>query len=183
MNKRSIRQKSTSFSDLVTTKSLEEVAITEMWLKAKETSAALADITPQGYNLIHEPRRGKQGGGVEIMTNNQFDVSRCKIPMYISIESVGCTISAPLFSAHVVCIYRLIEYPLFFLTILKSARKPFIHPRRIGNFRRFQFAFIHFITSYRNVHIYLNLFRTSSARQFPYSHPQPLVGSVHHLIS
>ena len=87
------------------------VAITETWLKVKETSTALADITPQGYSLIHEPRRGKQGGGVAIMTNNKFDVSPCKIPQYTSFESVGCKISAPLFSAHVLCIYRLIEYP------------------------------------------------------------------------
>ena len=82
VNVRSIRQKSASFSDLVTTKSLDLVAIRETWLKAKETSAALADITPQGYSLIHEPRRGKQGGGVAIMTNNKFDVSPCKIPQY-----------------------------------------------------------------------------------------------------
>ena len=109
VNLRSIRQKSASFSDF-----LDVVAITETWLKADETSAALADITPQGYSLIHKPRRGKQGGGgVAIMTNNKFDVSPCKIPQYTNFESVGCKISAPLFSAHVVCIYRLIEYPLF----------------------------------------------------------------------
>ena len=60
----------------MTTKSLDVVAITETWLKAKETSTALADITPQGYSLIHKPRRGKQGGGVAIiMTNNKFDVT------------------------------------------------------------------------------------------------------------
>ena len=85
VNVRSIRQKSASFSDLVATKSLDVIAITETWLKAKETSAALADITPQGYSLIHEPRRGKQGGGgVAIMPNNKFDVSPCKTPQYTS---------------------------------------------------------------------------------------------------
>ena len=77
---RLIRQKSASFSDLVTTKSLNVVAITKTWLKCKETSAALAEVTQQGYSLIHEPRRGKQGGGVAVMTNNKFDVSPCKIP-------------------------------------------------------------------------------------------------------
>ena len=80
VNVRWIRQKSASFSDLVSTKSLDVVAITETWLKAKETSASLANITPQGSSLIHEPRRGKHGGGVAIMTNNKFDVSPCKIP-------------------------------------------------------------------------------------------------------
>ena len=48
------------------------------------------------------------------MTNNKFDVSPCKNPQYTSFESVGCKISAPLFSAYVVCIYRLTKYPLFF---------------------------------------------------------------------
>ena len=48
------------------------------------------------------------------MTNNRFDVSPRKIPQYTSFQSVGCKISAPPFSAHVVWIYRLIEYPLFF---------------------------------------------------------------------
>ena len=157
VNVRSIRQKSASFSDLVTTKSLDVVAITEMWLKANETSAALADMTPQGYSLIHEPRRGKQGGGVAIMTNNKFDVSPCKIPQYTSFEAVGCKISAPLFSAHVVCFYRLIKYPLVFFDQFQNLLK--------------------------NVHRYFNVFRTSSARQFPNSHPRPLVGSVHQSIS
>ena len=137
VNVRSIRQKSASFSDLVTTKSLDVAAITETWLKTKDKSAALADITPQGYSLIHEPRRGKQDGGVAIMTNNKFDVSPCKIPQYTSFESVGCKITALLFSVHVVCIYRLIEYPThcFFRSISKSARKPFIHSRIIDNLR------------------------------------------------
>ena len=74
VNVRLICQKCASFSDLVTTESLDVVAIMETRQKAKETWAALADITPQGYSLIHEPRRGKQGGGVAIMTNNKFDV-------------------------------------------------------------------------------------------------------------
>ena len=56
---RLIRQKSASFSDLVTTKSLNVVAITKTWLKGKETSAALAGVTPQGYSLIQKPSRGK----------------------------------------------------------------------------------------------------------------------------
>ena len=80
VNVRSIRQKSASVSDLVTTKSLDVVAITETWLKAKETSAALADIT------------------ISLM----YNVSPCKIPQYTSFESVGYKISAPIFSAHVV---------------------------------------------------------------------------------
>ena len=56
-------------------------------LIAKEIPAALADITPQGYNLIHKPRPGKRGGGVAIVTNNKFDVSPCKIPQHSSFES------------------------------------------------------------------------------------------------
>ena len=49
-------------------------------LKSRETSTALADITPQGYSLIHEPRQGKQCGDVAILTNKKFDVSPCIIP-------------------------------------------------------------------------------------------------------
>ena len=56
-------------------------------------------------------------------------VSPCKIPQYTSFESVGCKISALLFSAHVVCIYRLIEYPLFFSINFKICSKTF-HPSK-----------------------------------------------------
>ena len=52
------------------------VAITETWLSPKETSAGLADLAPQGFKLIHQPRQGKTGGGVAIMVADHLNVTR-----------------------------------------------------------------------------------------------------------
>ena len=62
LNVRSLTSKCDSFSELVSSKKLDVVAITETWLSPKETSAGLADLTPQGFKLIHQPSQGKTGG-------------------------------------------------------------------------------------------------------------------------
>ena len=58
------------------TKKLHVVAITETWLSPKETSAGLADLAPQGFKLIHQPRQGKTGGGVAMMVADHLNVTR-----------------------------------------------------------------------------------------------------------
>ena len=148
------------------------VAITKTWLKARVTSAALADII-------------LQGGGVAIMTNNKSDVSPCnKIPQYTTFESVGCKISAPLFSAHVVCIYRLIEYPLVFFdqfqNLLENLSSIPGELKFLGDFNLHLDIPSHHTETLTDILTSFGLLRHVN---FPTHIHGPLVGSVHHSIS
>ena len=62
LNVRSLTSKCASFLDLALSKKLDVVAITETWLTTKETSADLADITPQGSNFLTRLVEVKQVG-------------------------------------------------------------------------------------------------------------------------
>ena len=106
---RSISDKIASFSDIVESKKLDVVAVTETWLSTKETSASLADVTPNGFKLVQNPRKGR--GGVAIMVTELFNLTPCDIPTYTNFEAVACEIATSSFSAHVICLYRLQDYP------------------------------------------------------------------------
>ena len=94
LNVRSLTSKCASFSDSVLSKKLDVVAITETWLSPKETSAGLADLTPQGFKLIHQPRQGETCGGVAIMVADHFNVTRCKMSQFSSFETMCCKITS-----------------------------------------------------------------------------------------
>ena len=53
MNVRSIKPKTAPFSEYVTSKNLDFVAVTETWLKHDETKSTIADISPPGYSFFH----------------------------------------------------------------------------------------------------------------------------------
>ena len=120
INVRSISNKTASFCDIVESKKLDVVAVTETWLSTNETSASLADVTPNGFKLVHKPRKGR-GGGVAIMVNELFNSTPCDIPTYTSFEAVACKIATSSLWAHVICLYRLQDYPSEFWTNLKTS--------------------------------------------------------------
>ena len=45
------------------------------------------------------------------MVNELFNLTPCDIPTYTSFEAVACKIATSSFSAHVICLYRLQDYP------------------------------------------------------------------------
>ena len=61
---RSVREKGPILHDLIVSKSLDILAVTETWLRANDTSAFLSDLTPPGFSFLHVPRHGRPGDGV-----------------------------------------------------------------------------------------------------------------------
>ena len=55
-NVRSIRDKTVSLSDLLISKTIDILAVTETWLRPHDTVACIADISPSGYTFHHRPR-------------------------------------------------------------------------------------------------------------------------------
>ena len=55
-NIRSIREKTASITDLIISKTIDILAVTETWLRPHDTDACIADISPPGYTFHHRPR-------------------------------------------------------------------------------------------------------------------------------
>lgn len=69
----------------MSSKKLDVVAVTETWLMAKETSAGLADTTPNGYKLVHKSSQSR-GGSVAIMASDTLKMTTCSTPEYSSLS-------------------------------------------------------------------------------------------------
>ena len=63
VNVRSIRDKGPVLSDLVVSRGLDVLGVTETWLTTSATQAELAEVTPPGYSLFQIPRERRRGGG------------------------------------------------------------------------------------------------------------------------
>ena len=70
VNSGSMQDKVSALSELVASKSIDLLGITETWLTTKETSADLADMTPEGFSFSHKPRTWRRGGGVDLFVSS-----------------------------------------------------------------------------------------------------------------
>ena len=108
MNVRSIKPKTAPFSEYVTSKNLDIVAVTETWLKHDETKSTIADISPPGYSFFHEPRADQwAGGGVGILVSDQLKTDIHPLPSFKTFKAIFARIGNNSFSGFVVCLYRL----------------------------------------------------------------------------
>ena len=87
-NLRSVRQKSAALSDLISSKQIDILAMTETWLSSCDTAACLADISPPGFSLFHCPRPSGRGGGVAFLVRETFKVEIIHTPKLLSFEAI-----------------------------------------------------------------------------------------------
>ena len=76
----SMRDKVRALSDLVTSKGIELLGITETWLTTKETSVELADMTREGFSFFHKPRTRRGGGGVGMFASSAHKFTAISLP-------------------------------------------------------------------------------------------------------
>ena len=93
INVRSVREKGPLLHDLIVSKSLDILAVTETWLRANDTSAFLSDLTPPGFSFLHVPRHGRPGGGVGLFISDALSFSQITLPHQSSIEAICCTVA------------------------------------------------------------------------------------------
>jgi len=113
-NVRSIRDKIASLTDLLISKKIDILAVTETWLRPHDTAACIADISPSGFTFHHRPRSVGRGGGVGFLIAKQFKVNLLSNPEYSTFESICVDISHSSFSGYFVCIYRPPGHPANF---------------------------------------------------------------------
>ncbi len=106
INARSMRDKAPALSDLVHSKNIDVLSITETWLTNKETRASLADVTPAGFSFHQVPRSGRSGGGVALFVSSHFTFDAISIPAKASFEAICGRISDRKTCFNILNIYR-----------------------------------------------------------------------------
>jgi len=79
-NARSMKEKVTHVCDLIISERLEILAVTEAWLTGEfKDDHVLADIkaTLPDYNIYSNPRIGRKGGGICVISRKGFQVKEC----------------------------------------------------------------------------------------------------------
>ena len=108
MNVQSIKPKTAPFTEYVTSKNLDIVAVTETWLKHDETKSTIANISPLSYLFFHEPRADQRaGGGIGILVSDQLKTDIHPLSSFKTFEAISARIGNKSFSGFVVCLYSL----------------------------------------------------------------------------
>jgi len=72
---RSVHNKSASITDLVISKKLDILDLTETWLSPHERTSCISDIFPPDYSLYHQPRQSGRGDGVHLLVASYVSIS------------------------------------------------------------------------------------------------------------
>ena len=105
-NLRFVRQKSAALSDLISSKQIYILAMTETWLSSRDTAACLDDISPPDLSLFHCPRPSGRGGGVAFLVRETFKVEIFHTPKFMSFEAICILVKHSSITANFICIYR-----------------------------------------------------------------------------
>ena len=105
-NLRSLRQKSAALADLISSKQIDILAMTETWLSSCDTAACLAEISPPGFSLFHCSRPSGRGGGVALLVRESFKVEIIHTPTFLRFEAICILVKHSSMTANFICIYR-----------------------------------------------------------------------------
>ena len=109
-----VRGKTASLSDLLFSKKIDILAITETCLRSHDNPACIADISPSDYSFHHRPCSIGRGVDVGFLLSDHFKVNSYLIPDYSTFESTCVDISDSSFSAYLVCLYQPLGQPANF---------------------------------------------------------------------
>jgi len=107
LNVRSVKNKSTSICDFMQSNNADLLALTETWLGTAIDKSVISEITPDGYQILHVPRKDKLGGGVALIHKSNVDVKRSKpIQTYSHFELLECNVAVQKNRFRLCVVYR-----------------------------------------------------------------------------
>ena len=106
VNARSMRDKAPDLSDLVVSKGIDLLGITETWLTTRETSSDLAEMIPHGFSFLQTSRVNKRGGGVGLFVSNAFKFTPINLPSQSSFECISGKLKSGWACFNILNIYR-----------------------------------------------------------------------------
>ena len=92
LNARSLRNKTSAFSDFVSSNDLDIIGVSETWLRPSDTQGLVDEITPEGFQLDHVPRTNKKGG-VAVFVRNDVDSVLCQTDQRDTFEHITVKVS------------------------------------------------------------------------------------------
>ena len=72
----------------MTEKDIDLLFLSETWLGKQDDDAVIAAIKPIGYEFMHIPRSGKQGGGVAFLHKSQIKLKLQNNKRFQTFESI-----------------------------------------------------------------------------------------------
>ena len=107
LNVRSICNKAIEIHDFITSNHLDEIFLTDTWLKGNEKdNTILSELLPTNYDIIHKPRAKGRGGGVAVIHRKDLTVKACSSNQYESFEHITTKITAASETYHIITLYR-----------------------------------------------------------------------------
>ena len=107
LNTRSVKNKTTSVCDFLTSNNVDIFALTETWLGSSVDKHIISEITPDGYDLHHVARTSRKGGGVAIIFNKSLEVKPVSSKHSFShFELLECNVSSKHHRFRLCVIYR-----------------------------------------------------------------------------
>lgn len=76
LNARSVCNKACEIYELLSENSLDLLFITETWLQQDGNGTVIHDMLPDGYNILHQPRIGRRGGGTAVIHRDNLLVDQ-----------------------------------------------------------------------------------------------------------
>lgn len=109
-NAHSLNKKAASICDLIISKRIDILSITETWLSAvtavSDTTIAEILNTLQDYEFVHLPRSTGKGGGVGVLLRKGFMVRQNEATSYTSMEYIDLSITWSNTLIRLITVYR-----------------------------------------------------------------------------
>ena len=93
-NAHSLNKKAASICDLIISKRIDILSLTETWLSGNNSDCNVAEIlnTLQDFEFLHLPRIARKGGGVGVLLRKGFNVKQNAVMPFNSMEYVDLSI-------------------------------------------------------------------------------------------
>lgn len=107
MNCRSVGSKSDLVYDFLVENNVDCAALTETWLTGDDRDNAIkSQLVPAGYKLLHVPRAGSRGGGVAVISKEQYGIKLDTAFQATSFETMSVIITVGSQAFRVIVVYR-----------------------------------------------------------------------------
>lgn len=110
LNTRSIKNKTVSLSDFISSHDYDVVALTETWLGSTVDRSCLGELIPTGYEIKHVPRQSnRHGGGVAVIYKERLSLKvldSTKNQNITQFEFMECNLNIGPANLHLSVVYR-----------------------------------------------------------------------------
>ena len=108
LNARSVNNKAEEIAELIVDREADLCFITESWLRGTDGDAmTLQRLTPTGFSVLHQPRRGtKRGGGVAIIGRDELKMNEFGSESFATFEHMEVRLHTGVELVHICVLYR-----------------------------------------------------------------------------